>query len=145
MNICLPGDHTDCSKSIFLAGPSHRGQYEGKNHWRLEAIKLLRDYGFKGVVFSPEPMKEEYPRQVEWENRRLHEATVILFWVPRDLVILPAFTTNVEFGEWMRTGKCVLGYPLDAPKMRYLKIKADMYEIPVAHTLSDTVSLAIRK
>lgn len=149
----LPGDNEDYVAqrvhlkwpTIFLAGPSLRGEYNGKQHWRLEAIKLIGQMGFTGIVFSPEPMTEEYAKQVAWEDRRLHEAEVIAFWVPRDLETLPGFTTNIEFGEWMKSGKCVLGYPEGAPKTRYLRIKADKYGIPVAHTLFDTMDLAVRK
>jgi len=130
-------------KSLFLAGPSHRGEYEGKSHWREEAIEILKDMDFDGAVFSPEPMVGSYPEQVAWEDRRLNESTVILFWVPRDLDLLPGFTTNVEFGEWMKSGKVVLGYPQEAPKMRYLHAKADKYGIPVAHTLTETLETAI--
>ena len=39
-------------KSIFLAGPTPRSK-EVKS-WRPEAIRLLKEKGFDGVVFVPE-------------------------------------------------------------------------------------------
>ena len=33
---------------------------------------------------------------------------------------MPAFTTNVEFGYWIHTGKVIYGRPDDARKIRYL-------------------------
>ena len=64
--------------------------------------------------------------------------------MPRDLKMLPGFTSNVEFGEWMKSGKVILGYPEGAPKMRYLHMKANTYDIPVFHTLKETLDCALR-
>ena len=33
---------------------------------------------------------------------------------------MPAFTTNVEFGYWIHTGKILYGRPNDAKKIKYL-------------------------
>lgn len=33
---------------------------------------------------------------------------------------MPAFTTNVEFGYWLHTGKILYGRPDDARKIKYL-------------------------
>ena len=38
-----------------------------------------------------------------WERIALTDATVILFWVPRKLPDMAAFTTNVEFGYWLHS------------------------------------------
>lgn len=55
-----------------------------------------------------------------WERVALINATVILFWVPRKLPDMPAFTTNVEFGYWLHSGKVVYGRPNNADKIKYL-------------------------
>ena len=55
-----------------------------------------------------------------WEREALINATVILFWVPRKLPDMSAFTTNVEFGYWLHSGKVVYGRPNDASKIKYL-------------------------
>ena len=55
-----------------------------------------------------------------WEREALTKATVILFWVPRKLPDMAAFTTNVEFGYWLHSGKVIYGRPDDASKIKYL-------------------------
>ena len=109
-------------KSIFLAGPTPRD--DSVQSWRVDACKLIEDLGFDGVVYDPEystlKPRGDYLDQVEWEREALSNASVILFWVPRVLPDMPAFTTNVEFGYWIHTGKVIYGRPDDARKIRYL-------------------------
>ncbi len=80
--------------------------------------------GFDGIVYVPEystwKPKEDYIDQAMWERIALTDATVILFWVPRKLPDMAAFTTNVEFGYWLHSGKVVYGRPNDASKIKYL-------------------------
>ena len=109
-------------KSIFLAGPTPRG--ENIVSWRTEACLILEQIGFDGVVYVPEystwKPKEDYVDQAMWERIALTDATVILFWLPRKLPNMAAFTTNVEFGYWLHSGKVVYGRPKDACKIKYL-------------------------
>ena len=109
-------------RSIFLAGPTPRG--ENTKSWRTVACKKLEQLGFDGVVYVPEysswKPKTDYVDQAMWEREALSEATVILFWVPRKLPDMPAFTTNVEFGYWLHSGKVIYGRPDDAEKIKYL-------------------------
>lgn len=109
-------------KAIFLAGPTPR-----KNDivsWRIGACKYLEDNGFDGVVYVPEystwKPQFDYYGQVEWEREALSNASVIAFWIPRELPDMPAFTTNVEFGYWIHTGKMLYGRPDAARKIKYL-------------------------
>jgi hypothetical protein len=92
--------------------------------WRPEAIELLRGLGFAGTVLVPErrdwSAKFDYLHQVEWEFAGLEGCSVIAFWVPRDALTLPGFTTNVEFGRYVGSGRCVYGRPDGAPHTRYL-------------------------
>lgn len=110
------------SKSIFLAGPTPRG--EEIKSWRGEACSQLEKMGFDGVVYVPEystgKAKADYTDQAMWEREALSAASCIAFWVPRELNNMPAFTTNVEFGYWLHTGKVVYGRPNDASKIKYL-------------------------
>lgn len=109
-------------KSIFLAGPTPRG--ENVISWRAEACEILKQLGFDGVVYVPEystwKPKDDYVDQAMWERIALTNATVILFWVPRKLPNMGAFTTNVEFGYWLHSGKVIYGRPNDASKIKYL-------------------------
>lgn len=132
--------------SIFLAGPTPRS--EDVQGWREEALTTLRELGYGGVVYVPEPddgkWAENYTHQAAWELRYLNRCDQIVFWIPRELETMPGFTTNVEFGRFSRSNKCVLGYPEDADKMRYLDYTAKTHDnIPVHHTLRETLAAAI--
>lgn len=137
----FPKEYT---KSIFLVGPTPRE--ENVKSWRPEAIKILEELGYDGVVFVPEQQGKtfkDYDGQLEWEVEGLNRADCLLFWIPRDLETMPAFTTNVEFGEWFKSGKAVLGFPKDAPKNTYLEKRFKELQLPVSYTLEDTVKAAI--
>lgn len=45
-----------------------------------------------------------------------------MFWIPRSLPNMPAFTTNVEYGYWIskNSEKVIYGRPDDSEKNRYL-------------------------
>jgi hypothetical protein len=112
--------------SIFLAGPTPRS--EDVKSWRPQAIEYYNKYNFNGILFVPE--RENwidgfvYEDQIEWEQYALEKANVILFWVPRCLKNMPAFTTNVEFGFYTAKSpeKVLHGRPDDSVKNRYLDI-----------------------
>lgn len=109
-------------KSIFLAGPTPRDK--DTISWRVDAVKILEKLGFDGIVYVPEystwKPKTDYVDQAMWERKGLSNATIIAFWIPRHLPDMPAFTTNVEFGYWLHSGKVVYGRPNDAEKIKYL-------------------------
>jgi len=112
--------------SVFLAGPTPRNE-PGKPtvpSWRPEFCDALQQTGINCTVLIPECEGEiwhrNYDTQCQWEYDHLRAATGIIFWVPRDLETMPAFTTNVEFGYWLKSGKTFYGRPEGAPKTRYL-------------------------
>ncbi len=131
--------------SVFLAGPTPRNH--ATPSWRPHMINLLRKSRYYGDILIPEKegnyMDYDYETQTKWEVKYLNEASLILFWVPRSIPTMPAFTTNIEFGEFMHSGKIILGYPIGAEKMRYLKVRADMHSIPVVHTMEELVNYAL--
>jgi hypothetical protein len=110
------------SPSIFLAGPTPRTAQVVS--WRIAALQIVQQAGFPGAVLVPErhdwAASFDYIDQVEWEFACLEAATVIVFWIPREPAALPGFTTNVEFGRYVGSGRCVYGRPDSAPKNRYL-------------------------
>lgn len=133
------------TKAIFLAGPTPRA--DKAQSWRPEAIRILEAFGYDGVVLSPEDAdgvwRQQYDDQVIWEEEALNRADVIVFWVPRDLETMPAFTTNQEHGEWLHSGKTVFGAPPAAPGNRYMRFKAREVGEPIAETLEDTLKIAL--
>jgi hypothetical protein len=109
---------------IFLAGPTPRD--ENTISWRRQALAYLEEFGYNGIVYVPErkdwKVKFEYSDQIEWELRAMNICSTIVFWVPRELKHMPAFTTNVEFGMTIREPwtRMLYGRPKDAEKCRYL-------------------------
>jgi hypothetical protein len=137
--------------SIFLAGPTLRDNVFA-NSWRSEACDILKNMGFNGTVYIPEfsiPRHfddSDLDNQVEWEWDCLDTAGVIAFWVPRELELLPGFTTNVEFGRYItkKPNQVILGYPENAEKIEYLK-RLYLNEIAKepARTLEETLKKSV--
>lgn len=135
------------TKSIFLAGPSPRSAdvYD----WRHDALKYLEQIGFDGEVLIPIPVKKFYGEsddpswtyigQIKWEEDARKLADKIVFWVARDIAgHMPGFTTNVEYGLDLKTGKVVYGRPTDADKVRYLD---ELYQKMKMTPFSDLAAL----
>lgn len=132
--------------AIFLAGPSYRPNQPEfkKDSWRKEAIRIFREMGFKGDFIIPEyrdkndiPSDWTHRKQVDWEVTGLYRSHRILFWIPRDLKKLPAFTTNIEFGNFMHSGKLIIGWPNDAEKNQYIQDRLDRLGIMRYQKLSE--------
>jgi hypothetical protein len=137
--------------SVFLAGPTPRSADVAS--WRPAAIREVAAQ-WPGPatlsVFIPEPLDGQrwayYDNQMAWETDARAMASAILFWIPRDLRTLPGFTTNVEFGLDVTTGRAVLGCPPDCPnpeRNRYLIWLARRHGVPVTETLDGTVAAAL--
>jgi len=134
-------------KKVFLAGPTPR-DLDVKS-WRPLMIKKLREAGYDGHILIPEKKNPEegydYDIQVKWEEKAIDSSDLILFWVPRKLDTMPGFTTNIEFGDLMKSGKIALGHPKNAEKMRYMIHKAEKYNIPYYNTMDDMIEYVIKK
>jgi hypothetical protein len=138
--------------SVFLAGPTPRSP--DVPSWRPAAAgELAAQWQGPGklVVFIPEPPAGQrwayHDNQMAWETDARGKASAILFWIPRDLRTLPGFTTNVEFGLDVTTGRAVLGCPPDCPnpeRNRYLIWLARRHGVEVSETLGETVAAALR-
>ncbi|MFA6859875.1 MAG: nucleoside 2-deoxyribosyltransferase domain-containing protein [Clostridia bacterium] len=148
-NIVLKG-----KSSIFLAGPTIRKEQEAdlkKESWRKEAISILNELNFDGIVYVPEYEKMkgfvEKDAQFEWEWNALHSSSVIVFWIPRKFPELPAMSTNVEFGFYVSSGKPIIyGRPNDSDKHYYLdKLYEKVLNKTPFNNLKDTLIEAIKE
>jgi hypothetical protein len=151
INVVWAREPIPAGPSVFLAGPTPRAATVAS--WRPDAITAIKA-AWTGAgplsVLTPESRggrrAAEYHDQVDWEAAGLDTATAILFWIPRDVATLPGFTTNVEFGLYVRSGRVVLGCPLDCPnpeRNRYLIWVAQRYGAPVYHSLPAAVGAAL--
>lgn len=135
------------SPAIFLAGPTPRTP--DVPSWRPEAIHLFQQHQFTGSLFIPESQSgtySSYLHQVEWELEHLEKADYILFWIPRNLKNMPAFTTNVEFGLYAKSDKIIYARPDDAPKNKYLDVLYKKFNTrPIFSSLPSAVDFLIKK
>jgi hypothetical protein len=134
--------------ALFLAGPTPRS--ENVSSWRPEALKLLESNGFSGIVFVPElgsgKLKQDYTDQVSWELECLEHSDRIVFWIPRCLKDMPGFTTNVEFGFWLSSGKVLYGRPETTPKTKYLDLLYKRHEShPIFSSLEELIEYTCKQ
>lgn len=133
--------------SIFLAGPTPRSLKVPS--WRPEALRILEELNYHGQVIVPERFVKaehvDYDAQVEWENYGTENCSRLVFWIPRDLKTMPAFTTNVEFGRYVKSGKAMYGRPTESPKNRYLDwlYKKFNHLHPIYNTLPELLKASI--
>lgn len=146
-----PDPESTLHASIFLAGPCPRDS--GVTDWRHDCVELFKQKGFTGALFWPVPNSKEdhgsfnLDKQVAWETKHLKMADLILFWIPRKIDgAFAGLTTNVEFGLYHKSGKCVMGYPPEAEKMKYIQWWCEKIDcLPVAQTLPELVDLCLAK
>lgn len=141
--------------SIFLSGPTYRvnkeENFDSSESWRKKALKIFQYYNYPYIIYVPEyrnnkkPYNLIYENQIDWEISAMDSSDVILFWIPRDLDNLPAFTTNVEFGLFLDSGKIVIGAPKEAPKNEYLKYRCKLLGIPWYNTLEECIDASLNK
>lgn len=132
--------------SIFLVGPTPRDK--DTPSWRPFALKLLEALNYSDQVLVPErsdkAWKMAYEDQVEWEHYGLEHCDRIVAWVPRDIQKMPAFTTNVEFGMYVKSARMLYGRPDSAEKCRYLDWLYKKYNNkPIYNNLPELLKAAI--
>jgi len=146
--------------SIFLAGPTVRGNQTHLTSWRFAAIDEFKKQRFEGNLIIPEFSSKTESDQVRydlpvWEFEGLIKCHAIMFWIPRTKELI-GLTTNHEMGYWMARDrdKVVYGRPNDAYRMSYLDIMwvednknrfAKNSGAPIYTTLEKTVSASIGK
>ncbi len=144
MNIFRPGDSlAPCTRnSIFLVGPTPRAKEV--RSWRPDALKELSEAGFPGDVLVPEPFAGDTQSQILWELQALERCGTIAAWVPRSLPEMPGFTTNIEIGRWLDSGKLFYGRPDGAAHTGYLDfVYKDVYSRKPADTLASLLKSAM--
>lgn len=116
--------------SVFLNGPTSRNQILELNH-RCLSVKYLRDAGFTGWIYVPEPRGLEESGDFtekgyihEWESRRRLSASCSCFWIPRDGNELLGLNSNLELGidlgkffAGSQDQRLFIGWPDDAQRM----------------------------
>jgi len=125
----IPQKEVDYSlPSIFLAGPTVRGNQPHLVSWRFAAIEEFRKQNYSGNLIIPEfSNKQESDKGRKdiplWEFEGLIKSDVIMFWIPRTKELI-GLTTNHELGYWMGRDrdKIVYGRPNDAYRIDYLDI-----------------------
>ncbi|WP_331759935.1 nucleoside 2-deoxyribosyltransferase domain-containing protein (plasmid) [Streptomyces sp. NBC_01525] len=152
VNLVMAREPLPGGPSVFLAGPTPDRSAPVPS-WRPEAARALAAQWTGDqplTVLSPESRNgkraDRYETQVDWETAARAAAGAILFWIPRDVQKMPGFTTNVEFGLDVATGRAVLGCPPDCPnpeRNRYLIYVARRHGVPVCTTLTDTAAAAL--
>lgn len=144
--------------SIFLAGPTVRGNQPHLTSWRFKAVEEFKRQGFNGDLIIPEFVsKTESDKDKAWvpmwEYNGLKKADCIMFWIPRTRELI-ALTTNMEFGYWQarEPEKMIYGRPDDAYRMGYLDImwvyvglENNQYKPSIYNTLEETIAASISK
>lgn len=163
----LPTSQIDLGfPTIFLAGPTVRGNQPNLTSWRFEAVRLFKErfakekawlYSEINLIipeFTDKTASDKYRYDIPvWEYFGLTHADVILFWIPRtrDLIGL---TTNHEHGYWMarEREKMVYGRPDDAYRITYLDImwvedakrRHWFSQCPIYNTLEKSVDASVK-
>lgn len=150
-------------QTIFLAGPTVRGNQPHLTSWRLDAVTEFKRRGFAGNLIIPEFSNRKESDQFrydipQWEYAGLQMAHCIMFWIPRTKELI-GLTTNHELGYWMALdrSKVVYGRPNDAYRMTYCDImwvedakrRSDLigtyFPCPIYTTLEKTVDAVLHR
>ena len=147
--------------TIFLAGPTVRGNQPHLTSWRPAAVEWFKQHSFNGNLIIPEftdkTESDQYRYDIpQWEYKGLQMAHVIMFWIPRTRELI-GLTTNYELGYWTALDRTKVVYrrPNDAYRMTYTDImwaedaKRKSKEIgkyvscPIYNTLEKTVKASM--
>ena len=134
--------------TVFLAGPTVRGNQPHLRSWRIDAVEIFKSKNFKGNLILP-----EFPNVYEsdqsrydlpiWEFHCMRMSDVIMFWVPRTKELI-GLTTNYEMGFWVADNryKVVYGRPNDAYRIEYLDIMwVEHSKVYMHESTGDTVAI----
>lgn len=147
-NSVLKNSFSDEHPLVFLAGPTERISeftqwridflreyypYDGTHFFIPEFITMSNYFKYpEGELFFKNSLRFDNKKEaikkynkiliMSLERRLLRKADKIVFWVDRSIEDKRyALTTNVEFGNFYSSGKCVCGSPASADNISYLK------------------------
>jgi hypothetical protein len=143
--------------TVFLAGPTVRGNQLHLTSWRPDAIDIFAELNFPGIIVIPEFTERTESDKgklwiPKWEFAGLTGVDAIMFWIPRTKELI-GLTTNHEQGYWLgkRPQKCVYGRPPESYRNTYNDImieieavQSERYPNPIYDTLRETVAATIR-
>jgi 8-oxo-dGTP pyrophosphatase MutT (NUDIX family) len=131
----------DWDASVFLGCPGPQRDEDAS--WRSRAARLLADHwrgsGGRLVIFCPDSKAD----RASWEQRSLALTDFVVLWMPGARAALPAFATGAGLDAWHDSGRLVLGAPADAPYADRLRHHADHHGLPIATSLTATVTAAL--
>ncbi len=157
-------------RSMFLGGPTARGV--PRTPWRLQALELLGQLGYGGLVVIPEffdgqfdvhaPLVFERGKSpvpnvralsynvLRWETAGIELCETVLFWMPfgisapDDPGSLPGFTTRAEVSREISRdpSRLVLGMPPQVLAGGHIRFHAHAAGLTVHETLEETVRAA---
>lgn len=149
MKIKYYGDEIEKNqKAISLCGPTPRNNKIIS--WRKKALEILDKIDYDGIVYVPE-LKDERnvfntkEEQLSWERECYINSNVILFWVPRKFPSMLGLATNIEFGYWIKSKKCIYGRPNGAYRTQYLDWLYDLeYNKKPINSLEELLRQAVK-
>ena len=128
--------------TIFLMGPTVRGNQTHLRSWRFDAVDIFKKLSFSGNIIIPEFISltesDQYRYDIPlWEYHGLCYSTVNMCWLPRTRELI-GLTTNHEIGYWMarERNKLVYGRPDNAFRIKYIDI---MWEKDLERTVSTKI------
>ena len=132
------------SKSIFLTSP--KASNSPATPWHHEAIGVLRQLGYDGVVFVPnrDTNSSDQSDHLEWELRAMHSADAIVYWLPPETESELDTRVTIELGRWIHSHNLFLGHPDNGQVAPYLDRMLREFPRPTVRyeTLAETITAA---
>jgi hypothetical protein len=151
MQIVFIGDPypQEVEKVVFLVDSASHQDMRG-NSCQVDAIQLLEQLGYDGIVYVPEekkgssnttPLDDE--ARIRWVHGALMRSDVAVFLFSEEVELILNMPMGIELGWLMESGRLVLGLPLETEKFLALRVYAKISHIPCYETVRETLFAAI--
>lgn len=137
-------------KMLFLADSTFQ-QDKLNSSWRIDAIQLLEQLGYDGIIYlseeregSPGSTFLDDEAKVRWTRGALMRSDVIVFGLPEDLKGPPDIVMGVELGWLMESGRIILAMPSER-EARNLHLYIQQFAVPYYTQLSDALHEAVKR